>query len=121
MSSTATIMLPTTPSIICSRVSWRKSRGGGAPLFVARSSGGGEGAGRRAGRGRPSIVVDQNVGVGAGRKQRLLAFRRREIGGDRSDLHARGGGDLLRGRFEPRGVASVDDDLAAGGCESAAG
>ncbi len=39
ISSIATIMLPTTPSIICWRVSSRKSFSGGPPLLLTRMSG----------------------------------------------------------------------------------
>ena len=55
---------------------------------------------------RSGIVVDQNIGLGTGGEQRLLAFGRGDVGGHRDDLGAGascefggGGGEVLdRGR-----------------------
>ena len=91
ISSIATIMLPMTPSIIFCRSSSRKSRNGG-----------------------PALLFDQNVGLRAGGEQRLLAFRRGDIGHHRRDL---GAGRLVqfgRGGGEAIFVEAVDHHLAAG-------
>ena len=63
---------------------------------------------------RAGIVVHQDVGCGAGGKQRLLPVRRSDIGGDRDHLGAGRFGDFGGGGLEPRGVAAVDHHLAAG-------
>ena len=77
ISSTATIMLPTTPSIIFCAVELAEI------------------AERRAG-----VVVDQDVGLRAGGEQRLLAFRRGDIGHDRDDLGAGRLAQFVRGGVE---------------------
>ena len=91
INSIATIMLAITPSIICWRVSSRKSRIGGPALLLTRMS-----------------------GCRAGGQQRLLALRRRHVGGHRGDLGAGQVGDLGGGRLQRLGVAAVDHHLAAG-------
>ena len=91
MSSIATTMLATTPSIICWRVSSRKSRNGGPALLLTRMSGSGQAANSAAWPSGGRDVGDDGVHLGAGR----LA-------------------DLRRGRLDLRGVAAVDHHLAAG-------
>jgi hypothetical protein len=60
------------------------------------------------------IVVDQDIRLRTGGEQRLVAFRRRHVGGDRGDLGAGRLGDFGGGGLKPLGVATVDYHLAAG-------
>ena len=63
---------------------------------------------------RAGIVVDQDVGLGAGGEQRLLAFGRGDVRRDRRDLGAGRLAQFLGGGGEALLVAAVDHDLAAG-------
>ena len=91
VSSTATTMLATTPSIICWRVSTRKSRNGGPALLFTRMSGSGQAASKAA---WPSCVA-----TSAATAFTLPPVALRNLGGH---------------RFEPFGIETVDRDLAAG-------
>src|SRR5690606_10258414 len=63
---------------------------------------------------RTTVVVDQNVDLREGRKQRLLPLRCRDVGGGLVDLHAEAVADFA-GRFgKGPGVATVDHEIAAG-------
>ena len=63
---------------------------------------------------RAGIVIDQNIGLRAGGEQRLLAFRRGDIGHHRRDLGAGRLAQFLGGGGEAILVEAVDHDLAAG-------
>ena len=91
ISSTGTIMLPTTPSIIFWRSSSRKSRNGGPALLAIRMSGSGQAANSAA---WPSLVA-----TSAATAMHLGAGRFADIG---------------RGGVKPLRIAPVDHDLAAG-------
>ena len=91
MSSIATIMLPTTPSIIFCRSSSRKSRNGGPALLLTRMSGSGQAA-----------------------NSAFWPSGGRDVGHDRDHLGAGRLGDLGGGRLRSSPVAPVDHDLAAG-------
>jgi len=95
ISSMPTIMLAVTPSSICWRLSWRKSR-------------------KEAG-----IVVDQDVGSG---QAACSAFDlgRGDVGCDRDHLGAGCLGDLVGGRLKRLAVAAVDHDLAAASAKARA-
>ena len=95
ISSIATIMLAITPSIICWRVSSRKSRNGGPALLLIRMSGSGQAA-----------------------NSAFWPGRRRHVGDYRDDLGPGLLGKFGGGGVERLGVAAVDHDLAAG-CASA--
>src|SRR5262249_35206367 len=63
--------------------------------------------------GRPAVVVDENVGLGAGGEQRGLAVGRAHVGCDRRHLRVGRAADSVRRRLQPSLVATVDHDLAA--------
>ena len=91
VSSTATTMLAITPSSICARVSWRKSRNGGPALLFTRMSGSGQAPSSAA---WPSDVATSPCTGG-----HLGAGRPAQLGG---------------GRVQRLAVPTVDDHLAAG-------
>ena len=65
-------------------------------------------------KGRPTVVVDQDIGRRAGGEQCTLALRRTDIGGNRNHIDVPAASDLKGSRLELLYVAAVDCDRDAG-------
>src|SRR5262249_34377070 len=65
-------------------------------------------------RWRSQIVGNEDIGLGACREQRRLAFGACDVGGDRDRFGSGSLADLSRGRLRAFAAATVDDDVTAG-------